>query len=444
MRRLRLVIAGLVAALASFAAASVALAYSPPPPRDGEFSGLRVIVQPTGAAIVGWSRFSAADRTEQPLAAARAVEGDWAVADPGLLAPAMPTLPAHPFDPPWKADGYRLVDALGDRVVAGSMDVGPSGHAIALWLAELTAKDPVLEWKSFEWRQVRAADRLPDGTWSAPYALGPFDAGREVQPPCACGPSPDLRPAIAVDATGGVVATWTNRLAPPGGSVVLWSARPAGGTWSIPAVLDVDSLAVRLETSSTGETVAAWVRGGRLRSASRPAGGVFGPAADLGPAEWSTEGWPSPRLSIDTAGRALLVWPGSWTQILAASRQPGGGWSAPTDLTALVKPAPPEPPVVKQPLLVRVGLSRSTLRRSVPTVLRFRLGSAGEVRVIVQRRGRGKAVRSLRVAAGAGDHRISLFASRPLPPGRYTVKVRVTADGQEPVTATKRLLVQPA
>ena len=100
-------------------------------------------------------------------------------------------------------------------------------------------------------------------------------------------------------------------------------------------------------------------------------------------------------------------------------------------------------PVARAPLLEAVRLSRTTLRRSVPTVLRFRLGSAGDVRVTVQRRGRGKAVHGLRLAVGAGEHPIRLFASRPLPPGRYTVRVRVTADGQAPVAATKRLLVRP-
>jgi hypothetical protein len=79
--------------------------------------------------------------------------------------------------------------------------------------------------------------------------------------------------------------------------------------------------------------------------------------------------------------------------------------------------------------------------RAAGIVLGFRLEAAGEVRVIIQRRGKGPALRTARIAAGAGKHRVRLLASRPLQPGRYTVKVRASADGWSADAASRTLLV---
>jgi hypothetical protein len=260
---------------------------------------------------------------------------------------------------------------------------------------------------------------------------------------------------VAVDALGNAVAAWVSSPPLPAAPVILGAERPAGGGWSSPSVLAAPGgTSIQLDIDPAGAALASWIEGGWLHAARKPPSGPFGTAEHLGPVTDLGTGMTRlvPWVSLDPAGRALAVWVSGNRKVLASTHMPGRLWSEPVDLAQLTKPEPPPPPrppvvktpVVQQPLLEAVGLSRSTLRRPVPTVLRFRLSSAGEVKVIVQRRGRGKAVRGLRVAAGAGEHRIRLFASRPLPPGRYTVKVRVTADGQEPVAVTKRLLMQPA
>jgi hypothetical protein len=172
-------------------------------------------------------------------------------------------------------------------------------------------------------------------------------------------------------------------------------------------------------------------------------------------------------VTLDAGGRALAVWmSGDRRKVLASSRGPGSLWDQPVDLSALTKPAPPGPkgptgpqitdPPPPVPLMDTVRLSRDTLRRpacaagkapracrSAGAALTFRLTSPGEVRVTVQRRGKGRALRGLKIAAAAGSHRI-VVGARPLPPGRYTVRLRVTADGRLPETASKQLVVRPA
>jgi hypothetical protein len=212
-----------------------------------------------------------------------------------------------------------------------------------------------------------------------------------------------------------------------------------------------------------GAALAIWIQGERLLSARRPAGGTFGAVEDLGPArDWGAGASRiSPSVTVDAGGRALAVWLAPGSRLMAATRPPDGPWSAPVELSALREPVPPpavdEPPVTTG-LLSRVGLSRRpacALRkvlqrraarrtcRPAGAVLSFRLAAAGEVRVTVQRRGRGPALRSARIAAGAGLNRVRLLAARPLPPGRYTVRIRATAVGWSPGSAARQLLVAP-
>jgi hypothetical protein len=463
--RRHVAVTALVASLsASLAGAATAIACTPPAPIEGQIShgGMRVDAAPGGDAVVTWSEYRSGG-PDVPRSAAL-MGGTWTWAEP-TAAPEPDTrgLPSYTY-------ALRAADAAGNgvaiwqehqAVIAASraagepfgtrtaiapedpsimwgmgLGLGGAGHAIAMWtrkLVEPSGGEPTLER-----RVVRAADRAPDGTWSAPYDLAPPGAPTVRYPLTSCGVDSDW-PSVAVDDAGNAVAVWESRIAEPAGIVTLWAARSAGGTWSAPMALKSGSAdGVQLEMDGAGTAHALWIQEGTLRSARRPAGGAFGPSEVIAPAFGRVV------LEVSGDGRALAVWQSTPFRLSAATRPAGGAWSAPVDLTALEKPAPPEPPVVRAPLLEGVALSRTTLRRAVPTVLRFRLGSAGEVKVIVQRRGRGKAVRGLRVAVGAGEHRIRLFASRPLPPGRYTVRVRVTSEGQASVTASTRLLVRPA
>lgn len=60
----------------------------------------------------------------------------------------------------------------------------------------------------------------------------------------------------------------------------------------------------------------------------------------------------------------------------------------------------------------------------------------------VQRKGRGPAVRGVKVRAARGANRVVLL-SRPLPPGVYTVRIRARATDWAPASRSKRVVVLP-
>jgi hypothetical protein len=349
---------------------------------------------------------------------------------------------ARPAGGAWGAPQTIATEAT-DGPAELAVGLGAGGHAVALWTVSIREGISV---PFTERRSVRAADRAPDGTWSAPYDLDPPGDPVERRS-CAGCPDAASPPAVTVDPAGNAAAAWSGSVTPTAGGI-LWADRPAGGAWSAPRLLASPAgAALALTTDASGTTVASWQEGGMLHVARRWAGQPsFSFFDHLGSTAWDIP----PSVTADAFGGLLAVWVSNRGSVLAA-RNSQGGWRETVDLTLLAKPAPPPPPPVVEerpgplpPLLADVALSRSTLRRATPLVLRFHLGSAGEVRVTVQRRGRGRALRGLRVAAGAGDHRIRLLASRPLPPGRYTVRLRVTADGHPPAVASKRIVVRPA
>ena len=158
-----------------------------------------------------------------------------------------------------------IVGFWADPVV----DLGPGGHAVALWTrSEATAEFEGLM-KLVDRRIVRAADRAPDGTWSEPYDLG-LGAAREYFV-SSCGPFKSETPAVAIDAAGNAVAAWEMWLPEPGQTVTLWAARPVGGAWSAPAVLTAGrASSVQLAMDGEGTAHAAWLENGSIRSARRP------------------------------------------------------------------------------------------------------------------------------------------------------------------------------
>ena len=479
----------------ALATAASVLAFSMPAPSDGDVRGpLRVHADGAGGAFVAWARHQEPSRAQEPRAATLQGDGTWAWADPA----GEPADPAKAVPEPaadlatssdfagnsvavWRLNGavraasrpaggaygpaQTLAADSGEGPPELDVGLGAGGHAVALWAVQTPEGDSPFIAR----RSVRAADRLPDGSWSEPYDLSPPDA-RHSTLGCAGCPAPDQRPAVAVDAAGNAVAAWVSHQPEPVGTVILWAARPAGGAWSEPAVLAARwGLTVQLAMDPSGAAIATWIQEGGLHSARRPRGGAFGAIEHLGSVTDLGVGITPliPSVTVDADGRALAVWVSNQAHVLAATGPPGGRWSTPVDLAALTKPEP-LPPVeesdqtVETSLLAGVRLSRQTLRlpacalrkvhqrraarrtcRPAGAVLSFRLAAAGEVRVTVQRRGRGPALRSARIAAGAGLNRVRLLASRPLPPGRYTVRIRATAVGWSPGSAARQLLVAP-
>ena len=218
----------------------------------------------------------------------------------------------------------------------------------------------------------------PDGTTWQAADLGP--GGNE--------PHGGPHPAVAVGPTGRVVALWGSTVGCPAAcSYILQAAvRPPGGSWGAPVTLSTElnwgTGGVTLAMDGAGDAIAAWV--GFYADASHyavlPAGGGWGPAQTLSTyvqgharnlslavspdgsavvayatehdAIWAVSGSvkggfsapvfvaagdygknSAPKVALDDAGHASLVWSESGGTE-AATRSPGGTWSAPTVLTS--------------------------------------------------------------------------------------------------------------
>jgi hypothetical protein len=298
-----------------------------------------------------------------------------------------------------------LAPTSGEGPAELAIGLGAGGRAVALWTVRTAEADP-----GYARRTVWAADRAPDGTWSAPYVLAGPDA-RHSTLLCGGCPDDDRQPAVAVDAAGNAVAAWMAHQEPTG-TAILWGARPAGGAWSAPTVLSHPAGPdVQMLMTATGTAVATWMEDGWLHSAVRPPGaGAFGPARHLGEVSGYGSGLSRmpPSLTIDGEGRTLAVWT-SGNRILAARRRNAGPWGDPTDLSALTKPEPPKPedptpttsdPTPKADLLRNVTLSHA--RMTAPTCSKRRPHLPGRRhRARLPARGRGRGPRD-HPAAGHG------------------------------------------
>ena len=218
----------------------------------------------------------------------------------------------------------------------------------------------------------------PDGkTWQA-ADLGP--GGDE--------PHGGPHPAVAVGPDGRVVALWGSTVGCPAACsyILQASVRPAGGSWGAPATLSTElnwgAGGLTLGVDGSGDVIAAWV--GFYADASHyavlRAGGGWGPAQTLSTyvqgqarnlslavspdgsaivayatqhdAIWAVSGSvlggfsapvfvaagdygknSAPKVALDDAGQASLAWSQSG-RTQAATRSPGGTWSAPVVLAA--------------------------------------------------------------------------------------------------------------
>ena len=218
----------------------------------------------------------------------------------------------------------------------------------------------------------------PDGkTWQA-ADLGP--GGNE--------PHGGPHPAVAIGPDGRAVALWGSTVGCPAACsyILQASVRPAGGSWGAPVTLSTElnwgTGGVTLGMDGSGNAIAAWV--GFYADASHyavlRAGGGWGPAQTLSTyvqgqarnlslavsqdgsaivayatqhdAIWAVSGTigggfsapvfvaagdygknSAPKVALDDAGQASLVWSQSG-RTQAATRSPGGTWSAPVVLAA--------------------------------------------------------------------------------------------------------------
>jgi hypothetical protein len=283
MRRL---LVGLAVAVAALASAAVALAYSPPPPFEGDVSAVRVRTGPAGDAFAAWTRYSENRSDTGKRAATRAADGSWIWADPAAepaaparVAPDGADAVASSSDAAGNAVAvWRLQGAIQvtSRTAGGeygpaatlapdsgqgpgevAVSLGSGGQAIALWTVETRTDGMPYDAR----RSVMGADRAPDGTWSAPYVLAAPDGPRFTLT-CAGCPDPDRRPAVAVDGWGNAVAAWVSSPTAPSVPTIVWSERPAGGTWSEPVLLSAGGATVQLAMDPAGNALASWIDGG--------------------------------------------------------------------------------------------------------------------------------------------------------------------------------------
>jgi PKD domain len=172
---------------------------------------------------------------------------------------------------------------------------------------------------------------LPAGAIAAPTWLAPNDlsvAGQSAK-----------EPQVAVDAAGDAVAVWRRY---DGSDYIIQSAsRPAGGNWGPPVDLSApgqNAEEPQVAVDAAGDAVAVWRRfnGSSLviQAASRSADGTWEPAVELSASGEDAE---EPAVSVDPAGDAVAVWTrsdGSDDIVQAVTRPAGGVWQSTVDLSA--------------------------------------------------------------------------------------------------------------
>jgi hypothetical protein len=205
----------------------------------------------------------------------------------------------------------------GDEPHGGQHPVvalSPDGHAVAVWGATVGCP-------SLCDYIVQAAVRQPGGSWGTPVTLTTdlyFGGGGIV---------------LGMDGSGNAITAWVGNYANASHYAVL----PAGGHWGKVQTLSTGNVQgaahnLGLAVSPDGSVVVAfankhdaiWAASGTiLGGLSAP---VFVAAADYSNVS-------APKAALDDAGQASLIW-SQTTRTEAATRSPGGTWSAPVVLTS--------------------------------------------------------------------------------------------------------------
>ncbi len=193
-----------------------------------------------------------------------------------------------------------------------AVTVSPDGHVVAVWGSAVgcpAACDYI----------VQAAVRPPGGSWGAPVTLTTdlyFGGGGIV---------------LGMDGADNAIAAWVGNYADASHYAVL----PAGGSWGPVQTLsngNVQGAAhnLGLAVSPDGSAVVAFAGGGDgIWAASGTVLGGFSAPVHVAAGDYSKDS--APRVALDDAGQASLVWSRT-TATEAATRSPGGTWSAPAVL----------------------------------------------------------------------------------------------------------------
>ena len=141
-------------------------------------------------------------------------------------------------------------------------------------------------------------------------------------------------PSVAVDGSGDAFAVWTRS------GIVQAAQRPAGTTWSKAQDISggcVDARGVELAVSRAGRAVVVWEcpKGGNtiVQAATRRPGGSWSAPHDLSAPGHDAH---APQVTLDRAGDALAVWArsnGTDVILQAALRRANGEWAAPANVS---------------------------------------------------------------------------------------------------------------
>ena len=188
------------------------------------------------------------------------------------------------------------------------MALSPDGHAVALWGSAVGCPAACAY-------IVQAAVRPPGGSWGTPVTLSSelyFGGGGVV---------------LGMDGSGNAVAAWVGSYADASHYAVL----PAGGSWGPAQTLsngNVQGAAhnLSLAVSPDGSAVVAFAGGGDgIWAASGTVLGGFSAPVHVAAGDYSKDS--APKAALDDAGNASVVW-SQTTRTEAATRSPGGTWSA--------------------------------------------------------------------------------------------------------------------
>ncbi|HJZ38716.1 MAG TPA: PKD domain-containing protein [Solirubrobacterales bacterium] len=208
------------------------------------------------------------------------------------------------------------ISAPGAQFNLNSLAVAPGGEATAVWVAQVGPEEDVVE----------ASSRPAGGAWEEPVELSAVATG-----PIPLPAADDAR--VATDAAGDLTAVWA--FGPTPESTIQVARRPAGGTWGKPTTVSAtDAFAGSpvLAVNAGGDADLAWTSQSddfsefSIQSATSVAGGPWEPHAVV--AHLSTDVGVG-GLAMDPAGEATVIWlqvgsPGATVE--TASRAAGGDW----------------------------------------------------------------------------------------------------------------------
>jgi hypothetical protein len=209
-------------------------------------------------------------------------------------------------------DGQSSEQSL--RPLALAMD--GAGNAIALWRHAIAG--------SGGWWGIFHARFEPATGWTAPAALS---LGANVTAASS--------PSVGFDAAGNAVALWVQ--AGSAGNNIASARHVPGSGWTATTLIEAsdDSASEpKVAVDASGDAAAVWLQGSRVWSNRYTAGVGWGAAVQV---EAGSQPALAPRVTIDGSGNALALWgqsDGIRPRIWANRRAAGGGWGAPTAISA--------------------------------------------------------------------------------------------------------------